>query len=75
MTLKSYFSIEEILADSDDELDLERNEMAVKGGKKKSQAFIKEEPGDIIDLADSMAASKISGKFSCVLLPTLPIFS
>ncbi|XP_034255302.1 RRP12-like protein [Thrips palmi] len=52
-------TIEEILAESDDELDLDQNE-ASKGGKKKSQAWIKEEPGDIIDLADSMAASKIS---------------
>lgn len=53
-------SIEEILAESDDELELEKNEAGPKGSKKKSQAWIKEEPGDIIDLADSMAASKIS---------------
>lgn len=52
-------TIEEILAESDDELDLNPDEGS-KGGRKKSQAWIKEEPGDIIDLADSMAASKIS---------------
>ncbi|KAK3918716.1 RRP12-like protein [Frankliniella fusca] len=53
-------SIEEILAESDDELDLEKREAASKGTKKKSQTWIKEEPGDIMDLADTMAASKIS---------------
>ncbi|XP_026293865.1 RRP12-like protein [Frankliniella occidentalis] len=53
-------SIEEILAESDDELDLEKKESTSKGAKKKSQTWIKEEPGDIMDLADTMAASKIS---------------
>ncbi|KAJ1525453.1 hypothetical protein ONE63_010264 [Megalurothrips usitatus] len=54
-------SIEEILAESDDELDMEKSEKpANKGAKKKAQAWIKEDPGDIIDLADSMAASRIS---------------
>jgi len=57
-------SIEEILAESDDEVPMDSTEKNTSGKQKrkaKDQTWIQEQPGDIVDLADALAISSISG--------------
>lgn len=57
-----YFSIEEILASSDESENEEKpKERKVSGKKNKGQMYIKEDDDDIVDLVSPAAASKLSG--------------
>lgn len=57
------YSLDEILADSDSDLDMEDDNKSVrtKKGKKQSQAWIEEDLDNIVDFKDPSAASKITG--------------
>lgn len=56
-------SVEEILADSDSEFDdMETDEPKPSKGKKKTSAWIEEDPDTIVDFTDPSAISKITGK-------------
>lgn len=70
-------TLEEILKDSDSELDMgdddENDRVKVKVGrnKKKNQTWIKEDPDNIVDLMDPSSAKNISGRENIhVILPT-----
>lgn len=56
-------SVEEILADSDSELeDMETDQTKHNKTKKKTNAWIEEDPDSIVDFTDPSAVSKITGR-------------
>lgn len=58
-----FFSVEEILADSESELeDLEETNDAPKSKKKQLRTWIQEDSGSIVDLTDPNTSSKITGR-------------
>lgn len=62
-------TLEDILKDSDSEmeyLDEDERPKAKTKGKKRSQAWIQDDPENIVDLADVSSARKITGLYSTV---------
>lgn len=60
-------TLEDILKDSDSEmeyLDEDERPKAKTKGKKRSQAWIQDDPENIVDLADVSSARKITGLYS-----------
>lgn len=64
-------SVEEILADSDTDLDdVEQDEPKAVKNKKKTHTWIEEDPDSIVDFTDPSALSKITGECSVFRLRT-----
>lgn len=64
------FSVEEILADSDSDLeDMETDQP--KTNKKKPSTWIEEDPDNIVDFIDPSVSSKITGRINFLQLSYL----